>query len=242
MFFKKDHLLIKGTPAQLPRHIGIIMDGNGRWAKRRGLPRSAGHSAGSSTFKTIATYCNDIGIACLSVYAFSTENWQRPQNEIDAIIKLLDQYLDEAFDNFGKESIRIRFIGDITPLPDSVREKAQRIEQMSRDNPGMRLNIAFNYGGRAEITHALNEILDEIKVGKRTPGPVSEAEIGARLYTADCPPLDLLIRPSGELRILWQCAYAEFWFADVLWPDFKKRHLVKAINDYMDRDRRFGGI
>ncbi len=246
MFFKKSELKITGSPEKMPKHIGIIMDGNGRWAKKRGLPRTAGHAAGSGTFKNIATFCNEIGIECLTVYAFSTENWKRPQNEIDAIIKLLDQYLDDAFSNFSEENIRLRFIGDISPLPGSIREKVERMQRQSADRTGMILNIAFNYGGQAEIVHAVNEIIGEMKDKTRALSPITKEDIEQRLYTAGCPKVDLIIRPSGEKRLsnflLWESAYCEFWFSDVLWPDFKRKHLVKAINDYIGRDRRFGGV
>ena len=225
----------------LPEHIAIIMDGNGRWAKKRSLPRSAGHAAGAKTFKTIARYCNKIGLKYLTVYAFSTENWKRPPEEIDGIMNLLRDYLKDA-ENFKQENIRVKFIGDPTPLADDIKQLMKKDEDGSADATGLKLNIAINYGGRDELVHAVRRIAEE----GLSPDGITEDEISGRLYTAGMPDPDFIIRPSGEYRLsnflLWQSAYAEYWFSDILWPDFKPRHLEQAIDDYNRRNRRFGGV
>ena len=225
----------------LPEHIAIIMDGNGRWAKKRSLPRSAGHAAGAKTFKTIARYCNKIGLKYLTVYAFSTENWKRPPEEIDGIMNLLRDYLKDA-ENFKQENIRVKFIGDPTPLADDIKQLMKKDEDGSADATGLKLNIAINYGGRDELVHAVRRIAEE----GLSPDEITEDEISGRLYTACMPDPDFIIRPSGEYRLsnflLWQSAYAEYWFSDILWPDFKPRHLEQAIDDYNRRNRRFGGV
>lgn len=225
----------------LPEHIAIIMDGNGRWAKNRKMPRSAGHVAGAKTFKNIARYCNKIGLKYLTVYAFSTENWKRPKQEVDGIMNLLRDYLKDA-ENFKDENIRVRFIGDRTPLADDIKELMAKNEYDSRNATGLTLYIAINYGGRDEITHAVREIVEKgIK-----PCDITEQTISEHLYTRDCPDPDFIIRPSGEYRLsnylIWQSAYAEYWFSDILWPDFTDKHLEKAIEDFNKRNRRFGGV
>ena len=225
----------------LPEHIAIIMDGNGRWAKKRSLPRSAGHAAGAKTFKTIARYCNKIGLKYLTVYAFSTENWKRPPEEVDGIMNLLRDYLKDA-ENFNQENIRVKFIGDPAPLADDIKQLMKKDEDGSADATGLKLNIAINYGGRDELVRAVRQIAGE----ELSPDEITEDEIAHRLYTAGMPDPDFIIRPSGEYRLsnflLWQSAYAEYWFSDVLWPDFKPRHLEQAIDDYNRRSRRFGGV
>lgn len=236
MFFKK-----KVTERNLPTHIAIIMDGNGRWAKKRGLPRSAGHVAGAKTFKTIARYCNKIGIKYLTVYAFSTENWKRPQKEVDGIMNLLRDYLKDA-ENFKGENIRLKFIGNLEPLADDIKELIKKDEADSADATGLTVNIAINYGGRDEITNAVKKIVQSgIKVEN-----ITEDTISSHLYTSDMPDPDFIIRPSGEYRLsnylIWQSAYAEYWFSDVLWPDFLPKHLEQALDDYNKRNRRFGGV
>ena len=236
MFFKK-----KVTERVLPQHIAIIMDGNGRWAKKRGLPRSAGHVAGAKTFKSIARYCNKIGLKYLTVYAFSTENWKRPQAEVEGIMNLLRDYLKDA-ENFKGENIRLRFIGNIEPLDDDIKALIDKNEKMSENATGLNLNIAVNYGGRDEITNAVKKIIENgVKVDE-----INEDIISRNLYTAGMPDPDFIIRPSGEYRLsnylIWQSAYAEYWFSDVLWPDFNYRHLEKAIEDFNKRNRRFGGV
>lgn len=238
MFFKKKE---ESEELILPRHIAIIMDGNGRWAKRRSLPRTAGHAAGSKTFKTIARYCNKIGIEYLTVYAFSTENWKRPKSEVDNIMNILRDYLKDT-DSFKGENIKLRFIGDRAPLAEDIKELMLKAEADSADATGLQLNIALNYGGRDEIVHAVKRIVnDGIK-----PDDITEQTISDRLYTAGQPDPDFIIRPSGEYRLsnylIWQAAYAEYWFSDILWPDFTPRDLDKALRDFSRRNRRFGGV
>ena len=225
----------------MPEHIAIIMDGNGRWAKKRGLPRSAGHVAGAKTFKNIARYCNKIGLKYLTVYAFSTENWKRPQDEVNSIMNLLRDYLKDA-ENFKHENIRVRFIGDRTPLADDIKALMEKNENDSKNATGLTLYIAINYGGRDEIVKAVQKIVQNgVKAEE-----VNEELISANLYTYDCPDPDFIIRPSGEYRLsnylIWQSAYSEFWYSDVLWPDFSEKDLEKAIKDFSNRNRRFGGI
>ena len=225
----------------LPEHIAIIMDGNGRWAKKRGLPRSAGHVAGAKTFKKIARYCNKIGLKYLTVYAFSTENWKRPEEEVNGIMKLLRDYLKDA-ENFKDENIRVRFIGDKTPLDDDIKALMEKNENDSKNATGLTLYIAINYGGRDEIVKAVQKIVDS---GVKAED-IDEKLISSMLYTHDCPDPDFIIRPSGEYRLsnylIWQSAYSEFWYSDILWPDFKEKDLEKAIDDFLKRNRRFGGI
>lgn len=235
--FKKKEKAVR----KLPEHIAIIMDGNGRWAKKRGLPRSAGHVAGAKTFKTIARYCNKIGLKYLTVYAFSTENWKRPKEEVDGIMNLLRDYLKDA-ENFKEENIRVKFIGDPTPLADDIKELMKKDEDGSKDATGLKLNIAINYGGRDELVHAVKAIIKE----GIPADEITEQTVSDRLYTAGMPDPDFIIRPSGEYRtsnyLLWQSAYAEYWISDVLWPDFTQKHLEQAIDDYNRRSRRFGGV
>ena len=230
---------------RLPKHIGIIMDGNGRWAKKRMLPRTAGHVAGSENFKTIARYCNKIGIEYLTVYAFSTENWKRPKAEVDAIMDLLRKYLKDS-ENFKSENIRLKFIGELSVLPEDIRELIKKAELDSKDATGLTVNMAVNYGGRDEILHAVKSICADVKEGKMDIDAISEDTISERLYTAGQNEPDFIIRPSGEFRLsnflVWQSAYAEFWFSDVLWPDFKESDLDRAIDAFNRRDRRFGGV
>ena len=234
-------MLKKNENRILPQHIAIIMDGNGRWAKKKGLPRTAGHIAGAKTFKNIARYCNKIGLKYLTVYAFSTENWKRPADEVEGIMNLLRDYLKDA-ENFKDENIRVRFIGDRTPLADDIKELMAKNENDSKNATGLTLYIAINYGGRDEIVKAAQKIVDSgIKADE-----INEQLISNMLYTCDCPDPDFIIRPSGEYRIsnylIWQSAYSEFWYSDILWPDFTEKHLEKAIADFNKRNRRFGGI
>lgn len=225
----------------LPQHIAIIMDGNGRWAKKRGLPRSAGHVAGAKTFKNIARYCNKIGLKYLTVYAFSTENWKRPQDEVNGIMNLLRDYLKDA-ENFKDENIRVRFIGDRTPLADDIKQLMEKNEHDSQNATGLTLYIAINYGGRDEIVKAVQKIV----ISGVKAEDINEELISQSLYTCDCPDPDFIIRPSGEYRIsnylIWQSAYSEFWYSDILWPDFSEKDLEKAISDFLKRNRRFGGV
>ena len=230
----------------LPRYIGIIMDGNGRWAKRRSLPRSAGHRQGARTFRTISRYCRDIGIEYLTVYAFSTENWKRPQEEIDAIMNLLRDYLDELERHSDEDEGVLRFIGDTAPLAEDLRLRIDEVQARTAGRPGITVNIALNYGGRAEIVRAVQRAAELAVSGEISPDAVDEALVDSLLYTAGQPPVDLIIRPSGEQRLsnfmLWQGAYAELVFMDVLWPDFAPADLDRALEEYQRRSRRFGGI
>jgi undecaprenyl diphosphate synthase len=231
---------------KLPEHIGIIMDGNGRWAKKRHLPRSAGHNAGGKTFRTISRYCSDIGIKYLTVYAFSTENWRRPKEEIDALMKLFKDYLEEALRDFKDDSIIVRFIGDKTPFSDDLKALMIENEEGSKDRDGMVLNIAMNYGSRDEIVRAVRIISSDVRDGSLNADDIDEQLISDNLYTAGQPDPDIIIRPSGEHRIsnflLWQSAYTEFVIMNKLWPDFTKEDLDEAIRIFNKRDRRFGGV
>lgn len=242
MFFAKRR---DSVPEVLPTHIGIIMDGNGRWAKKRGLPRFAGHKAGADAFKRTVRYCNRIGIRYLTVYAFSTENWARPKKEVDAIIELLRDYLQDA-ENYKKENVRVRFIGDISVFDEEIQRRIAESEQESEDFTGLRLNIAVNYGGKAEIVRAVREIVRDVENGSLLPDAIDEEAVDSRLYTRGQPPVDLVIRPSGEYRLsnfmIWQTAYAEFVFMDVLWPDFSPHDMNRALWEYAGRNRRFGGV
>ena len=229
----------------VPRHIAIILDGNGRWAKKRGLPRTAGHMAGAETFRRIATYCRSIGVEYLTVYAFSTENWKRPEEEVGTIMKLLWRYLDEAIRTMEKDHIRMKVFGELARLSPQLREMVDRTDEISQHYQGFQANICLNYGGRDEIIHAARRYAQDYAAGK-ADGELSEEQLGGYLYSAGIPDPDLLIRPGGEMRIsnflLWQCAYAEFYFTDVLWPDFTPEELDKAIAEFNRRDRRYGGV
>ena len=236
----------KQTGGMLPEHIGIIMDGNGRWAQKRGLPRSAGHKQGARTFREIVRYCRSIGIRYLTVYAFSTENWKRPQSEINAIMNLLRDYLDELERHSDEEQGVLRFIGDMAQLAEDLRQRITDVQERTAGREGITVNIALNYGGRHEIVHAVQQAVSLARQGTLTPEAVDEALVDSLMYTAGQPPVDLIIRPSGEQRIsnflLWQGAYAEFVFMDVLWPDFTPGDLDRAIAEFQRRRRRFGGI
>ncbi len=230
----------------LPEHIGIIMDGNGRWAKKRGLPRAAGHAAGAAVFKTITMYCSKIGIKYLTVYAFSTENWKRPHDEVLSLMKLFKVYLNDALTNFLDENVKVRFLGDTTAFAPELQELIAETVHVSEKRTGMVLNLAMNYGGRAEIARACSMLARDVKNGKITPEDITEEAVSKKLYTAGQPDPDFIIRPSGEKRLsnfmLWQSAYAEFISMDILWPDFKPADLDRAIEIYCGRSRRFGGI
>lgn len=220
-------------------HIAIIMDGNGRWARKRGFPREIGHKHGANAFRKIVEYCGEIGLSTLTVYAFSTENWKRPEKEVNSILALLRQYVDECEKNMEKYRAHFRFIGDLSVFEEELRGRIERIELETRDRP-LTLNIAFNYGGRSEIARACARLLES---GKKE---ITEADVAAELYTASCGDPDLIIRTGGDMRIsnflLWQAAYAELYFTDVLWPDFDEQELDKAIEDFYSRKRRFGGV
>ena len=229
----------------IPRHIAIILDGNGRWAKRRGLPRTAGHAVGAETFRKIATYCKNIGVEYLTVYAFSTENWKRPEGEVKTIMRLLNKYLQEAIDTMERDKIRMKIFGDLNALTEEQRELVRKTDEISQRYQGFQANICLNYGGRDEIAHAARRYAEDLAAGK-VDGELTEEQFGSYLYSAGIPDPDLLIRPGGEQRIsnflLWQCAYAEFYFTDVLWPDFSPQELDKAIAEFQRRDRRYGKV
>ena len=228
----------------LPNHIAIIMDGNGRWAKKNNLPRVAGHRRGAEVFQTIVRYCEKIGIKALTVYAFSTENWSRSKDEVDALMDIFYRYLNDAV-NKKDETIRIHFIGRKDRLSDRLLKLMSEIEESSAENQGMILNVAIDYGGQNEITHVTKEIAESVANGEISVDQIDEELIEKHLFTHDSPKVDFILRPSGEKRLsnflLWQAAYAEFVFMDVLWPDFTPELLDKAIEEFSERNRRFGG-
>ena len=233
----------EGRP--VPQHIAIIMDGNGRWAQKRGLPRTAGHAAGCETFRRISNYCKKIGVKYFTVYAFSTENWKRAQEEVDAIMALMEQYLKEAIRDMQKNQVRICFFGDLSRLSPELRALAAEAVEKSHDYQ-IQANICLNYGGRDEIVRAARSFAADCVAGRAKPEDLTEAMFSDRLFSAGVPDPDLIIRPSGEVRIsnflLWQSAYAEYYFTDVLWPDFDEEELERAIASYNGRSRRYGGI
>ena len=233
--------------SRLPKHIGIIMDGNGRWAKKRGLPRTAGHAAGAETFRSIAYYCRDLGIPYLTVYAFSTENWKRPAEEVSAIMDLLRKYLLEALEKMQKDGFRICFLGDITALPEELRDLClETVEVGNRVDAKYQINVCLNYGGRDEIIRAAKAWANEVAEGRVQAKDLTEEAFSRYLDSRGIPDPDLIIRPSGELRLSnflpWQGAYSEFYFTDELWPDFTPQVLDKALASYQSRQRRFGGV
>lgn len=226
----------------LPVHIAAIMDGNGRWASSKGLPRTVGHKAGSEAFRKISEYLNDIGVKYFTVYAFSTENWKRPKDEVSAIMKLLKEYLLEAISDMAEKNIRLCFFGDQTPLSDELKDLIRKTDEISKGCTGLTVNVCLNYGGRDEITRAVQAIInDGVK-----PEDITEKLISSYLYSKDTPDPDLIIRPGKEQRIsnflLWQCAYSEFYFTETLWPDMNEEEMNKAIISFQKRKRRFGGI
>lgn len=229
---------------KIPKHIAIIMDGNGRWAKEKNLPRVLGHKAGVETIREIVKECSKLGVKYLTLYAFSTENWKRPQEEVNTLMELLIQYLVKEFDELNSNNVIINSIGDITKLPFTCQNELKKAYKNTKNNTGLTLNLALNYGGRNELVNAFNSIYEDIKSGKLKE--INEDTITNHLYTAGMPDPDIIIRPSGELRLsnfmLWQCAYSEFWFSNIKWPDFKKENLWDAIYDFQNRDRRFGKI
>ena len=234
---------------RLPQHVGIIMDGNGRWAKQRGLKRTQGHREGARVFRRICEYANDIGIRYITFYAFSTENWARPPEEVSAIMELLREYLFEAEERKKENAargMRIRFIGSQEGLPGDIISLMNQAQKESLAATKTIVNIAVNYGGRQEILQSVQRLAQQAAVGKIKPEEITLEQIGGGLYTAGQPDPDLIIRPSGEERLsnflLWQSAYAEFYFTDVLWPDFSKEELHKALAAYQSRSRRFGGV
>ena len=220
-------------------HIAFIMDGNGRWARKRGMPREYGHSHGAATFKKIGRYCESIGIKYMTVYAFSTENWKRPPKEVNTIMKILDDYLEDCFVEMEGDNVRLRFVGNLDVFSPELREKMARVEQATAHKP-FTLNVAINYGGREEITHACNEL---IKQGKTE---ITEEDISKNIYTSHCPDPDLILRTGGDLRssnfLLWQSAYSEYYFTDILWPDLTSEDVDRAVAVFYSRKRRYGGV
>ena len=245
MFFKrtkKDEIDFD----RLPAHIGVIMDGNGRWAKKRHLPRSAGHSVGADTLKKIVTECNNIGIKYITVYAFSTENWKRPKQEVDYLMHLLLDYLRDAENSLAGENVVIRAIGSRAELSEEIQKQIVKTEEFTKNNSGIVMNIALNYGAREELCHAFLKMSEDISKGSLSMEDITPSAVSGYLYTSGQPDPDLIIRTSGEERLsnfmLWQAAYSEFWFTKKLWPDFNKADLYRAIFDYQQRTRRFGGV
>ena len=240
LFSKKvSHKAGQVDKSRLPRHIAIIMDGNGRWAKKRGLPRTAGHKVGAETFRKIALYCKALGVEYLTIYAFSTENWKRPAEEVSTLMSLLKKYMQEAIDTMERDKMKLRFFGDLSALSPELQDLARRANAVADRVDGFQANLCINYGGRDEILHAARECA---AAGEE----MTEENLERHLYSAGIPDPELIIRPGGELRLsnflLWQCAYSEFYFCDTLWPDFGERDLDEAIVAFQQRDRRFGGV
>lgn len=230
---------------RLPNHVGIIMDGNRRWAKRHHLPVAVGHSKGAEVFKKLSLYCNKIGLKYLTVYAFSTENWKRSESEVSALMKLFRKYINDVMEEFKNENIKIKFIGDSSKFSDDIQKGIADIESNTQNRSGLHLNIAMNYGSRLEITNAVKTISEKATKEIINFKDITEETVSNHLYTSDSPDLDLIIRTAGEQRLsnflLWQAAYAEFYFSEVLWPDFDEREFDKAIDEYFKRTRKFGG-
>ena len=233
-------------PANLPAHVAIIMDGNGRWATSRGLPRSAGHAAGTEALRDIIRASDDWGIEALSLYAFSTENWSRSKEEVQALMGLLLKYFNSEIDELDEKHVKITILGDVDGMPEPQRTALIDAMERTKDNTGLKLNIALNYGGRAELTRAARLLAEQVKAGELEPEDIDEELFGEQLYTAGSPDVDLLIRTSGELRtsnfLPWQLVYAEMVFDDCYWPDFDRAHYLKCLRTYAARDRRFGGV
>lgn len=234
------------TGRKIPQHIAIILDGNGRWAKAKGMPRNYGHTAGARNVETVCQAADDLGVKYVTMYAFSTENWNRPEGEVEALMKLLESYLKNCIKTADKNNMRVRVIGDTTRLSERFQERIRELEAASAKNDGLNLQIAINYGSRDEMTRAMRRMSEDVAAGKRKPEEITESVFEEYLDTAGIPDPDLLIRTSGELRLsnflLWQLAYSEFYFTDVPWPDFHKEELERAIEAYNKRDRRFGGL
>jgi undecaprenyl diphosphate synthase len=232
--------------ARLPRHVAVIMDGNGRWAKLRHKPRVEGHRAGIASVRDVVETSARLGLQVLTLYAFSVENWKRPQSEVTTLMGLLKRYLRSELDTLLRNNIRFRVVGRMEELPADVQDELRRGMERTADRTGLLFNIALNYGGRTEITDAVRRLAADVAAGRREPGAIDEDTLSSYLYTAGQPDPDLLIRTSGEMRVsnflLWQIAYAEIWVTDVLWPDFRRKHLLQAVADYQKRERRYGGI
>lgn len=232
--------------SRLPRHVAIIMDGNGRWARRRGMPRALGHRAGVESLRDVVRVSAEIGLQVLTVYAFSTENWKRPREEVDVLMNLLVEYLHKEIDELCQNNVRIKAIGKIGELPAHAREAIAVAYKKTENCTGLSFNIALNYGGRTELVDAVREISAKVARKEISPDEIDQDVISRHLYTAGQPDPDLLIRPSGDYRVsnflLWQLAYTEFWLTDIMWPDFRRIHLVRALVDFQRRHRRFGGL
>ena len=243
---KEEELLILVREEEIPAHVAVIMDGNGRWAKNRGWPRIAGHKAGMDTLREIISCADEIGIKVLTLFAFSTENWKRPSWEVKYLMKLPEEYLQKELHNLMEKNVMIKAIGDLSRLPRRTLKAVSDALQATKENTGLIINFALNYGGRAEIVHAVRQISQKVVAGKLEFDEIDAQVLADHLYTRGIPDPDLLIRPSGELRIsnflLWQMAYTELWFTHILWPDFNREQFLRAILDYQRRDRRFGGI
>lgn len=231
---------------KIPTHIGIIMDGNGRWAKKRFMPRIFGHKYGVEALRSVIKRCSALGVGYLSVYAFSTENWNRPQDEVNGLMELLVNYLRSEVNELHENQVRIMCIGDIEALPEMARREIANAYEKTKDNTGMTLNLALNYGGRDELKRGVIKLAESVKKGELQPEEITEEKISQSLYTSGQPDPDLMIRTSGEIRIsnfmLWQLAYTEFYFTEVLWPDFDAKELDKAIEVYNQRNRRYGKV
>ena len=238
-------MALSDAGSNVPQHIAIIMDGNGRWAKKRGLPRTAGHSAGAETFRRIANYCRTLGVKYLTVYAFSTENWKRSEAEVSGIMRLLGNYLNEALRDMEKNHVRFRFCGDLSRLSPKLRKLCEDAQERSAEYHEVQVNFCLNYGGRDEIIRAIRSFAQDVADGKKTPDELDEQIFAGYLDLAGVPDPELVIRPSGEMRLSnflpWQTVYSEFVFMDVLWPDFGSEELDKAIEEFWRRNRRFGG-
>ena len=245
MFFKK-HKSVRVDKMSFPKHIAIILDGNGRWAKKRGLPRSAGHSMGAKNLENVVRYLKDTSVRYLTVYAFSTENWKRPKDEVDDLMALLEKYLRNYDELLGGEDVRLKIIGRKEGLSDTLIDLINEVEEKSKNRKQLTVSIALNYGGRQEICDAAKKIAEDVKSGKIDISDIDENLFNDYIYTKNIPDPDLIIRPSGEERLsnflLWQCAYSEFWFSNVCWPDFTPDKLEGAVADFQKRNRRFGGV
>ncbi len=245
MFFKKKQKNALDM-SRIPKHIGIIMDGNGRWAKRQGLPRTAGHKQGAKTLETITRCCGEIGVEVVTAYAFSTENWCRPQDEVDALMELLYDYLSQAEKRFKENDVRLIISGDTSKFSEKLQQAMKSAMDITRDGKAITLNLALNYGGRDEIVRAVKNLYSDIEDGALKREDICENVFSKYLDTKNLPEVDMIIRPSGEYRLsnflLWQSAYAEFWYSNICWPDFKKEDLESAIIDFQNRNRRFGGV
>ena len=246
MFKRKKDYLSLIDKNNLPYHIGIIMDGNGRWAKKRGMPRSFGHKQGAKTFDEIIDFAGNLGIKVVTVYAFSTENWSRPKEEVDSIMELLADYLENGLKKLAGKDTKVKVIGDIGSMSEDIKKGVKNIEEKTKDGKSMTVQIALNYGGRLEIAEAAKKAALMAVSGKICPDEINSDLLSSLMYSPEIPDPDLIIRPSGEYRLsnflLWDSAYSEFWFSDILWPDFKGEDLLRAVYDYQQRSRRFGGV